>query len=62
MALRESPRKSKIPLAEMKMVSHSQNKCNLLDIKIDPVIEGLKEELRFVFERIDVFDSLISGV
>jgi len=29
MALRESPRKSKIPLAEMKMVSHSRNKCDI---------------------------------
>jgi len=32
------------------------------DIKIDAMLERLKTELRFVFERIDVHDWLIPGV
>jgi len=34
----------------------------IVDIDIDPIIEELKRELRFVFEKIDVFDSLVPGV
>lgn len=34
----------------------------IVDIDIDPIIEELKGELRFVFEKIDVFDSLVPGV
>jgi hypothetical protein len=43
------------------MVSPIWNRL-IVDIDMDPLIEKLKSELRFVFENIDSHDSLIPGV
>lgn len=48
------------PSALMQMVLYSPTLT--IDINMDPLIEELKSELRFVFEKIEVEDVLIPGI